>query len=531
MKNLKVKVIGTILALLLAGIYYYVTLPAINIHASGFWFFIMIVIVIIAALYILRKRYGLFEIKESKVVKILGGILILVLAVYLIGSLLSSQIVNAKKYQKLLKVEAGEFTKDIEELSYNQIPLLDKDSATLLGNRKMGSMIDMASQFEVDNIYSQINYKDKPVRVSPLRYANAIKWLTNRGEGIPAYITIDMATQNTELVKLKEGIKYSTSEYFNRNIYRHLRFNYPTYIFNELSFEIDEDGVPYWVCPVKKFNIGLFGGETVGRVVLCNAITGETIDYAIGDVPSWIDRAYSANLLIQLFDYYGTLKHGFINSVLGQKDCLVTTDGYNYLAIDDDVWVYTGVTSVSGDESNVGFVLMNQRTMETKFYEIEGATEYSAMDSAEGQVQNLAYKATFPLLLNIGGEPTYFIALKDNAGLVKKYAMVNVQKYQVVGIGDTVSECEEEYHELLLKEGLQVQEDNRKTGSITGKITKIAQGVVEGNSHYFIMVEGSEDIFDISVIQFIDIIKYEVGQEISLEYKIGEKTNVVTTMK
>ena len=531
MKKLKVKLIGTVIALVLAALYYYVTLPAINIHASGFWFFIMIVIVIIAALYILRKRYGMFEIKESKVVKILGGILLVVLVVYLIGSLLSSPIVNAKKYQKLLTVETGEFTKDIEELSYDQIPLLDKNSATLLGNRKMGSMIDMASQFEVDNIYSQINYNDKPVRVSPLRYANAIKWLTNRGEGIPAYITIDMATQTTELVKLKEGIKYSTSEYFNRNIYRHLRFNYPTYIFNELSFEIDEEGIPYWVCPVKKFNIGLFGGETVGRVVLCNAITGETIDYAIEDVPAWIDRAYSADLLIELYDYHGTLKHGFINSVLGQKDCLVTTDGYNYLAIDDDVWVYTGVTSVNSDESNVGFVLMNQRTMETKFYEIAGAEEYSAMDSAEGQVQNLAYEATFPLLLNIGGEPTYFICLKDDAGLVKKYAMVNVQKYQVVGIGDTVSECEEEYQKLLLKEGLQVIEDNRESGSITGKITKIAQGVVEGNSHYFIMVEGSEEIFDISVVQFIDIIKYEVGQEISLEYKIGEKTNVVTEMK
>ena len=531
MKNLKVKIIGTILALLLAGIYYYVTLPAINIHSSGFWFFIIILIVIVAAFYIIRKRYSMFEIKESKVVKVLGVLLVLVLAVYLIGALLSSPIVNAKKYQKLLTVGEGEFTKDIEELSYDQIPLLDKDSAKLLGNRKMGSMIDMASQFEVDDIYSQINYQDKPVRVSPLRYANAIKWLTNRSEGIPAYITIDMATQTTELVKLEDGIKYSTSEYFNRNIYRHLRFNYPTYIFNELSFEIDEEGIPYWVCPVRKFNIGLFGGATVGRVVLCNAITGETVDYAIEDVPSWIDRAYSADLLIELFDYYGTLKHGYINSILGQKDCLVTTDGYNYLAIDDDVWVYTGVTSVSGDESNVGFVLMNQRTMETKFYEIEGATEYSAMDSAEGQVQNLAYQATFPLLLNIGGEPTYFIALKDNAGLVKKYAMVNVQKYQVVGIGDTVSECEEEYQELLLKEGLQVLEDNRKSGSITGKITKIAQGVVDGNSHYFIMVEGSEEIFDISVVGFIDIIKYEVGQEISLEYKIGEKTNVVTSMK
>lgn len=531
MKNIKVKVVGALMLLLLAGIYYYFALPAINIHSSGFWFFVIILLAVIMIGYILRKRYGLYEIKESKAVKIMGLILILVIAVYLIGSLLSSPIINAKQYQKLLKVKDGEFTKDIEELSYDQIPLLDRNSATLLGNRKMGSMIDMASQFEVDEIYSQINYQDKPVRVSPLRYASPIKWLTNQKEGIPAYIMIDMATQDTELVKLDKGIKYSTAEYFNRNIYRHLRFNYPTYIFNELSFEIDEEGIPYWVCPVKKFNIGLFGGETVGRVVLCNAITGETIDYAIKDVPTWIDRAYSADLLIELYDYYGTLKHGFINSVLGQKDCLVTTEGYNYLAIDDDVWVYTGVTSVSGDQSNVGFVLINQRTMETKFYAVEGATENSAMDSAEGQVQNLKYEATFPLLLNISGEPTYFIALKDNAGLVKKYAMVNVQKYQVVGIGDTVSECEKEYQELLLKEGIQVVEDNRKTGTITGKIIKIAQGVVSGNSHYYIMVEGSEDIYDVPVVEFITIIKYEIGQEITLEYKIGEQINTVTAIK
>ncbi len=151
-------------------------------------------------------------------------------------------------------------------------------------------------------------------------------------------------------------MKYTTSDHFNRNIYRHLRFKYPTYIFNDLSFEIDDNGVPYWISPVKKFNIGLFGGTTVGRVVLCNAITGETKDYKIEDAPEWIDRAYSADMLIQLYDYYGTLKHGFLNSVLGQKDCLHTTTGYNYLALDDDVWVYTGVTSITGDQSNVGFV-------------------------------------------------------------------------------------------------------------------------------------------------------------------------------
>ena len=392
----------------------------------------------------------------------------------------------------------------------------------------MGSMVDMVSQFEVDDLYSQINYQDQPVRVSPLRYASVIKWLTNQKEGIPAYIKIDMATQNTELVKLKEGMKYTTSDHFNRNIYRHLRFKYPTYIFNDLSFEIDDDGVPYWICPVKKFNIGLFGGTTIGRVVLCNAITGETKDYKIEDAPEWIDRAYSADLLVELYDYYGSLKHGYFNSILGQKDCLKTTTGYNYLAIDDDVWVYTGVTSVSGDQSNVGFVLMNQRTMETKFYGIEGATEDSAMSSAEGQVQNLKYKATFPLLLNISGEPTYFIALKDDAGLVKKYAMVNVQKYQIVAIGDTVSSCEAAYTNLMYENGIkEVEKDTREIETITAKITKIAQGVIDGNSHYYVMLEGSDEIFDVSVVDFIDIIKYEVGQEVTVEYKEGDTTNTV----
>lgn len=531
MGKVKKRLLLTVAIILVLGIYYYVALPAINIHSSGFWVFLIVLGLLLAGIFIQKKHLSRYELKESKGLRIILGIVGLIVAVYLIGMLLSSPVVNAKKYQQLMTVETGEFAQDIEELSFDQIPLLDRDSAALLGNRKMGSMVDMVSQFEVDELYSQINYKDRPVRVSPLKYASIIKWFTNQSEGIPAYITIDMATQNTELVKLDEGMKYTTSDHFNRNIYRHLRFRYPTYIFNDLSFEVDDNGVPYWICPVKQFNIGLFGGETVGRVVLCNAVTGETQDYAIEDVPQWVDRAYSADLLVELYDYHGTLKHGFFNSVLGQKDCLKTTDGYNYLAIDDDVWVYTGVTSITGDQSNVGFVLMNQRTMETKFYEVEGATEASAMSSAEGQVQNLHYTATFPLLLNISGEPTYFIALKDDAGLVKKYAMVNVQKYQIVAIGDTVSECEENYGTLMYENGIkQTPEDTRDIKSLTAPITKIVQGVVEGNSHYYIMVEGSDAIFDIPVVDFIDIIRYNVGDEVTLEYKEGEQSNTVLSL-
>ena len=418
-------------------------------------------------------------------------------------------------------------------MDYNTIPLLDKDSAALLGNRKMGSLVDMVSQFEVSSDYTQINYQGKPVRVTPLRYASPIKWLTNRKQGLQAYMLIDMATQDTECVKLSEGIKYSKSEYFNRYIYRHLRFRYPTYIFDDqIFFEIDEEGTPYWVCPVKKFNLGLVGGQTIGNVVLCNAATGECIDYKGEDVPQWIDKVYSAELLTRLYDYSGILKHGYFNSILGQKDCLQTTNGYNYIALDDDVWVYSGVTSVSGDQSNVGFVLMNQRTMETRFYKVEGATEDSAMSSAEGQVQNLRYVSTFPLLLNIADEPTYFMALKDSAGLVKKYAMVNVQKYQWVAIGDTIQECEKNYNRLLNTNGI-VSQSAEEEKSITGKITAIAPVVIDGNTHYYVCLENSEDIFDVAMTDeyLIGIIRYQVGDIISIKYHEGYGLQTVTNIK
>ena len=262
--------------------------------------------------------------------------------------------------------------------------------------------------------------------------------------------------------------------------------------------------------------------------MLCNAVTGECTDYAVKDVPSWVDLVYSSDLLLQLYDYYGSLKHGFINSVLGQKDCLTTTNGYNYLAMNDDVWVYTGVTSITSDQSNVGFVLMNERTMETKYYQVEGAIEDSAMSSAEGKVQNLGYTATFPLLLNITNEPTYFIALKDDSGLVKMYAMVNVQKYQIVATGDSVSECEKNYMELMKQNGVNAEtKESDSVKKATGTIAKITDAVVEGNTHQYILLENDSDIYDVSVVDYLDIVRYGVGDTITFEYMEGEQANTV----
>lgn len=545
------KLIACVAVAVIAAVYYYIQLPAINIHSPGFWkFIIFIMIIATMAVWIMnhdKSKEGrqfvnkmaakdyIFDFKTRSgalIFKLVGGVTILLVVIYFVGNILSSPIINASKYQKLLTVETRNFTDDIKEVSYDKIPLLDKDSASIIGTRVMGTMVDMVSQYEVDDMYSQINYKEKPVRVTPLRYGNLIKWFTNHRNGIPAYIRIDMTTQETECVRLSEGIKYSESDHFSRYIYRHLRFAYPTYIFDDINFEIDDNGTPYWVCPVKKYNIGLFGGQTVGRVVLCNAITGEMTDYDVKDVPTWVDKVYSAELLIDLYDYNGSLKHGFINSVLSQKDCLKTTDGYNYIALEDDVWVYTGITSVGQDNSNVGFVLMNQRTMETRYYEVSGAEEYSAMDSAKGRVQNLGYTATFPLIINVSSQPTYFMALKDGAGLVKSYAMLNIEKYQNVAIGDSVLQCESNYIQLLKDNGIvdETQTEIVDTKNIQGVITKIMPVVVDGNSHMYFMLEGSSSIYDADVSKYVDIIRYEAGMNISIQYTESTEEKALNTV-
>lgn len=514
----KARLISLIITLIVWFGMYYVALPPANLQSPDFWSFLIYLVITGVAINgwsiiqgIVSQKGGFKEFYKSfKYFIILALVLV---CVYVGGYILSSPILRASAYRDLLKVENGDFTEDIDEVDYSTIPILDRASAELLSERKMGSMIDMVSQYEVSSYYSQINYKEKPVRVTPLEYGSAVKWLTNRSTGIPAYICIDMATQDVELVKLDEGIKYSPSEYFSRDLARYLRFRYPTIIFRSMNFEIDDNGVPYWICTAQEQRIGLFGGTDIKGAVLLNAITGEHKYYDAKDIPQWVDKVYDADLIVEQYDYYGTLKNGYINSILTQKGCLQTTEGYNYIALNDDVWMYSGITSVTGDESIVGFILANQRTKETKYYQISGAKEYSAMGSAEGQVQNLGYRATFPLLLNVAGEPTYFLALKDDAGLVKKYAMVNIEKYQIVAIGDTVFECEKNYRNIMSQSGIQsvpVEDAERISGTV-----EILKDVVEdGNSYVYITVSGDDGIYKINVAENPEVIRLGVGGKI-----------------
>ena len=493
--------VNTLVTLLFGAIYFYVQLPAINLHAEEFYGFVFLLCAVYCVCALITSGFqgegvkGYFSfVKKQCTIPFLVIAALIVTAV--VGGISSWVVLRADDYQALLTVTAADFTDEVDEISYDQIPMLDKGSAEKLGDRKLGELADMVSQFEVAEDYTQINYHGRPVRVTPLRYGDIIKWFNNRSEGLPAYLIIDMVTQNVEVVRLEEGMKYTTAEHFSRNLYRHLRFQYPTMMFESPIFEIDEDGTPYWVCAKKEKTIGLFGGVDNNGAVLVNAITGESEYYE--QPPTWVDHVYSAELIIDQYDYYGMYHNGFWNSIFGQRDVTVTTEGYNYIAVGDDVYLYTGITSVVSDESNIGFILSNQRTKQTSFYSVAGAEEYSAMDSAEGQVQHLNYRATFPLLLNIAEQPTYFMALKDAAQLVKMYAMVNVSQYQIVATGTTVAECEKNYRTMLAQNGLisdgQVDiEQPSELRELSGVIAELRSAVVGGNSVYFLRFEGEDD--------------------------------------
>ena len=523
--------------------------PPISINSVDTWIFAGVFILLPLFLFF-RARSRTYETGNSKTdpsqakhkgFRILSFIPVAIIAVGLIGALLSLDFFpgNAQKYANVLQTQQLNFTDDIQEVDYSQIPVIDHDSAELLGNREMGSIPEYVSQFEVDDLYSQINYQGTPVRVSPLGYADLFKWLTNRENGIPAYALVDMTTQDAQIVKLDQGMKYTASEPLARNIDRYVQLKYPFYIFDEKSFEIDEDGQPWWVCPVRSYTIGLFGGETVSRVVLCNAVTGECQDLAIEDVPQWVDRAYPANLLIKQFNWSGKYINGWFNSWLGQSGVFQTTpgkngeNGYNYLAKDDDVWVYTGVTSATSDSSIIGFVLINQRTAESHYYSISGATEDSAQESAEGQVQNLRYTATFPILINVANQPTYFMALKDAAGLVKQFAMIDIQRYQNVAVGDTVASCQKSYEALLATNGVLSGGDADLTDLKTaqGTIRTMAQGVIDGNSHFYVTLNGDSRIYDFALPSLVEITAYGAGDSIAFNYIESDPTSPVQSIE
>lgn len=494
------------------------TIP-INIHSAGFW--ILIAISVFLATLIGRLTLGIKDFGTVKVSKRTGSkgrkkthtefrfslkpyiAPIAIIALILVFSIFGSQLFNATNYAKILNVQETEFSEDINESTgTDSIALMDTASAQMLGDREIGSLSSVVSQFDVSYDYSQIDYKGKPIKVSALGYAGFFKWINNKDNGVCGYVTVDPVSMTASYNEC-DGMKYVPSAYIFKDANRYLWLKYPTTLYGNIHFEIDEDGNPYYIASTYKKTIGLFNGRTVNGCIILNPVTGETTKYALEDVPRWVDIVFDGNLLCEQYNWHGKLQNGFLNSLFGKKGCKQVTTYYNgdaedsndqrptcdygYVAKDGDIWIYTGITSLNGDSSNIGFLLANERTGEAHYFNIAGADEKSAMASAEGEVQEKGYQASFPSLININGNSTYIMVLKDAGGLVKLYATVNVEQYNIVTTAPTQNECIAKYKALL---GI---DENANTSANTEKITITISDIkyidINGNTYIYLIDE------------------------------------------
>ncbi len=477
MKKIAPYGIAALITLVYAFLAFYITLPALNVQSVGMFVYCLSVLIV----YFFSICGTLFAMKrgEKEVQKaIIPVIVVFVLGLVLFvgGCISSMKIFRAKTYANLITVENAVFEEDMPETTtVTNIALMDTESAQIIGNRTLGSLSDVVSQYEISETYSQINYQGAPKKVAPLQYVGWIKWMKNNENGIPGYVMVDPVNSTAEYCKFEKPLIYAESACFGEDLMRKLRFDYPTKIFGSAYFELDDEGNPYYIVSCMESNAGLFGAKDVAEVILFDPCTGESSICPVAETPSWIDIVYTGDLAEQKYNWHGLLSGGFWNSIFGNENCKQTTDDYGYITLGDDVWYFTGVTSVTSDESNIGFIISNARTGQYKFYSVVGAEEYSAMGAAEGEVQEKGYTAAFPSLINVNGQATYIMVLKDTGGLVKLYALVNVENYSLVATGATQTEAVTAYKKLLAQNqiGDQTPEDLPKAEITVAEVRMI----------------------------------------------------------
>lgn len=512
---------SAVITLIIFAVVDYITLPAYTFHSPS-------------TMFLLAMFSGLFgflvqafSFKTTKVTLISYAISALLVSYVLIGSLIGAEFLRATDYRDQITIkEMKEFNEEFETIGLNRIPVVDKQTAVQLGDKQLGTVSGLGSQFFVDSQYSLINVNDGIFRVSPLDHRDFFKWLQNRNEGIQNYVSVNVTNPtDVRLVAVSAGMKVSPNSFFHQDLARHVRFKYRTLIFGDYTFEIDDDQNPYWVVSVIKPEIGPFGGLSAQGAVLVNPVTMDTQYYDIDELPHWVDRVQPSSIAWSQIDNWGYYVHGFINTLFNQKDMLQTTDGYNYVVIDNQVYVYSGLTSLGGDRSIVGFTLINLKSKEATFYQIGGADEYAAMSSAEGQVQHLNYRSTFPVLLNISSTPTYFVSLKDQEGLVKKYSFIAVSNYDAVGVGDTVAEAQRNYI-LKLREIGMVKDDESRYTEITGTVAMVSTAIVDGNSVYYITLDEDPRLFVVNVSVNLEVLFTTENDEVTMKF-FDNKENIV----
>ena len=493
MKNFKSYAISFIIT----AVYAFVKLPVLRVDFTSLYYVLAMFFVIAGILnMVFDREEQRFTITNKTNFKIAIGILAIAVV---LPTLASTPVIRAKAYRNLLgTVKESEFTKDVSPVNVNEIRIVDEDMAMKLGDKKLGEVPAIGSVSKLGEFHIQ-KVGEKLYWVAPLVHRDFIKWVTNMS-GTNGYVMVSANDpQDVKLVQKANGedvkIVYQPDAYILQDLHRHV------YIKGGMSkgmadytLEIDDNGKPYWVVSLYEHKVG-FGGSNVNGTAIVDAKTGETKFYSIKDTPEWVDRIQPEDFVIDQINSWGVYVNGFINSIISEKGVLKATEGTSLVYGDDDrsYW-YTGITSAGGDESTIGFMLVDSRTKEAKLYKQPGATEMAAMKSAEGSVQEKNYEATFPVMYNILGQPTYVSSLKDKAGLVKRVVFVSVEDYNIVGVGRDKSEAMKNYKDALESGGssLEIDESDEFDKELEGTVKRIAADTKNGNTVYYLTLDTDE---------------------------------------
>lgn len=432
-------------------------------------------------------------------------------AIFIGVTVASTAIFNYKAYRDQFGDSvATEFSDDVQLVDLSQVPIVDKELAKTLADRKLGEDPGLGSQvFVGEPVIQQVN--GELVWAVPLHHSGFFMWLNNM-EGSHGYIKVS-ATDLNDIELVKKPIKYQPNSYFFDDIDRYVRI-LKGKLFNGLtdySFEIDDNGDAYWIITTYE-NEWLFSLPEATGVITLNATTGEVAEYDIENVPSWVDRVQPESFIFNQLNNQGKYVHGIFN--FANKDKFMTSDSSAIVYNEGNCYLFTGLTSVGADESAIGFVMVNMKTKESKFYQISGATEYAAMLSAQGAVQQYGYRATAPIIINNNGIPTYFITLKDNSGLIKQYAFVSVENVTIVGVGDTINAALRDYNSDLGATNTFVDEGGELL-TLTAPIIRIGAQSDKFGEVFNLIVEGAEDVI------------FYAAQDLSHELSISQADDLV----
>ena len=440
-----------------------------------------------------------FKIKPNSKVPIVILVILLIYSTVL-PMITSWPLLRTSEYRDLIgKIDVGEnISTHMAPISMEKVRVVDQSLANLLGDKVLGAQPALGSQvrlgtFNIQKVRNQLYW------VAPLLHSGFFMWNQN-SEGTNGYVMVNASNErDVKLVQEVGGkkvrIKYQSEAYFNDFLERHLYMNgFYNVGLTDYSFEIDDDGVPYWVVTKYKKTIGFSGEDAVG-VVLVNTETGKCEEFTIANTPAWVDRIQPNDFIEKQLNDWGNFVKGYWN--FSNENKLQITQGVTLVYGEDNksYW-YTGLTSVGADEATVGFVLVDTRTKKTVWYKQSGATEFAAQKSARGKVQEKRFSASQPIPYNINNIPTYVMTLKDDGGLVKMFANVAIEDYTIVGVGNTLTETLMAYKNAYNMAGNKINPKSTTQKQILNSVVRrINSDIKNGNSFYYFTVEGKENIF------------------------------------